>query len=171
MLAKTGSKRLKSKTGLCSSAVLDLTRIFSFYIEANIEETNISQYSLYILLDGLIYLLFVCRRGLLCRNSSYCFRVRFIIFNYKEKWMLTPMLIINWTPQKLRKVIGLLRKNDSLDHRNCRNCHYLRNTEAIYVLPPATSKRYTTFGYGTKINLATSSHSPPPGSYNPPSDF
>jgi hypothetical protein len=48
---------------------------------------------------------------------------------------------------------------------------HLRTTEAIYVLPPAVSKRTTTFGYGTKVNFAIKTSSPPPGSYNTASDF
>lgn len=44
-------------------------------------------------------------------------------------------------------------------------------TELGYNLPPATSKRTTTFGYGSKIDLANKTSSPPPGSYNAPSDF
>jgi putative salt-induced outer membrane protein YdiY len=46
-----------------------------------------------------------------------------------------------------------------------------RGTEVIYNVPATSSKRTTTFGYGSKIDLAIKTSSPPPGSYNAASDF
>jgi hypothetical protein len=41
----------------------------------------------------------------------------------------------------------------------------------MYELPSTKNKRATCFGFGNKLSLAVKSSSPPPTSYNLPSEF
>jgi len=41
----------------------------------------------------------------------------------------------------------------------------------MYLLPSTSTKRATTFGYGSKISMSVKTSAPPPGIYHLQSDF
>lgn len=45
------------------------------------------------------------------------------------------------------------------------------NNMIAYDLPTTKSQRYTSFGYGSRCNFAKKQVAPPPGTYEPPSEF